>query len=203
MNENDDNDGRTSHSMVKLESRTIDKLTSNIDVDRNRDEIKPMNDQHFEEIILLPIYYNNVRSITNKYNVCTKIDLSTYKVLIMTETNLSEKESSSVYFPNKFNVHRFDRPSTNISRRSGGVGILVHRELHHHCLNLKGDAECEFVAIKINLKPVSLIIYAVYMKVFDLEVAMKHLVIIKRLTLEYLEHRIMVIGDFNILRYEW
>lgn len=44
----------------------------------------------FAEFSLLPIYYNNVRSIMNKHNMCMKIELSVYKVLVLTETWLKK-----------------------------------------------------------------------------------------------------------------
>lgn len=46
------------------------------------------------DISFLPIYYNNVRGVTSKHNMSTKIELSMYKVLVLTETWLSKREVS-------------------------------------------------------------------------------------------------------------
>lgn len=81
-----------------------------------------------ERTFSLPIYYNNVRGITNKRNINMRIELSTYEVLCFTETWLDDEHSSSVYFPSKFTVYRCDR-KTRSYRRSGGVAILVHHSL--------------------------------------------------------------------------
>lgn len=63
------------------------------------------NQRCFHDLSTLPIYYNNVRSITNKRNIAAKIDLSVYKILCFTETWLSSKEQSGIYFPSRFNVY--------------------------------------------------------------------------------------------------
>lgn len=57
-------------------------------------------------------YYNNVRCITNKRNICMKIELSVYKVLCFTETWLADDNPNSVYFPCNFKVYRCDRMNT-------------------------------------------------------------------------------------------
>lgn len=61
-------------------------------------ENQPMKNKSmcFGDISHLSIYYNNVRCVTNKTNLSTKIDLSVYKVLCFTETWLNNKQSSSV-----------------------------------------------------------------------------------------------------------
>lgn len=106
----------------------IPKLRSNVihDSDKNR------NKQGLVDISLLLIYDNNVRCITNKHNICMKIELSIYKILVLTETWLIKAISSSVYFPNKYEIYRFDRVvSSNVSRRSGGVAMLVHKDVNY------------------------------------------------------------------------
>lgn len=171
------------------------------DVGLDRRAEKSTTENCLKDVSFLTIYYNNVRCITNKTNICTKIDLSIYKVLILTETWMSINESSSVYFPKQFNVYRLDRP--RMARRSGGVAILVHAEIGNRQLKLIGDETCEFVVVELQSKPVPLIIYAVYMRKFDLEVANKHVEMIKQMVLEYPRHRIMVVGDFNIDSVRW
>lgn len=151
------------------------------------------------DISYLPIYYNNVRGVTSKNNICTKIELSIYKILVLIETWLSKRESSSVYFPRTFKVYRQDRIVPNSLRRYGGVAIIVHQELCHQRLKLKECNEAvECVAVEIKLKPISLILYAAYIRVFDAEVAMKHIEHVKDLCNRFGTHRIMVLGDFNM-----
>lgn len=161
----------------------------------------------FAEFTFLPIYYNNVRSIANKQNLCMNVELSLYQVLVMTETWLKAADNASAYFPKSFNVYRFDRSisfgGSQALRRSGGVAVLVRMELNSRRLTLTKDEECESVAIEVRIKPTPLIIYAVYMKVFNYAVAMKHVKNIKRLCDEYRSHRIMVLGDFNMESVRW
>lgn len=181
-------------------------ITNNKRVDVNqRPEIS--NDCHFTDLSLLPIYYNNVRCITNKRNICMKIELSFYMVLVLTETWLSSEQSSSIYFPNKFDIYRYDKVVTSrqqtTTRRSGGVAVLVNAKLDSRRIIMKQDADCECLAIEIKLKPRPLLIYAVYMKEFDFSIAMKHFQLINELLSTFKKHRIIVLGDFNLHDINW
>lgn len=159
------------------------------------------NQDGFTDLTLLPIYYNNVRCITNKRNVCMKIDLSVYKILCFTETWLTNKQCSSTYFPSKFNVYRCDRVST--ARRSGGVAVIVRSELMSRQIHVDHCADCECLAIEVKLKPIPLLLYVIYMRQFEYDVALKHFKLIKELTTKFHQHRIMVLGDFNIHDVNW
>lgn len=163
-----------------------------------------ISDYNFIDKQRLPIYYNNVRSIVNKRNVCTKIELSPFKVLCFTETFLDGTVNFN--FPDSFHVHRCDRVSGTVNsrtRRSGGVAVLVHKTLKSKLIELQTDPQCEFIAVEISLKPQSLIIYVCYMSEFELNIASKHFERIKELTEKYPNHRIMVVGDFNLYQIEW
>lgn len=151
----------------------------------------------------VPTYYNNVRCITNKHNVCMKIELSVYKVLCFTETWLSDTYSSHVCFPSNFVVYRCDRVDT--LRRAGGVAILVHRSLDSApiTLNIANDPECEFLAIRVDVKPMPLIYYVCYLSVFEHQIAMKHFQRIKYIVENFVNHRIIVLGDFNLHDIIW
>lgn len=151
----------------------------------------------------LPTYYNNVRCITNKRNIHMKIELSVFKVLCFTETWLSEELSSSAYFPNQFSVYRCDR--VEAARRSGGVAILVHRSFKSRLLplNIETDPDCEFVAVEVNVKPTSIIYYVCYMSTFDHQIAMKHYQRIKKIVENHRNHRVIVLGDFNLHDIIW
>lgn len=170
---------------------------------RNVDEL----DGNFADVSLLPIYYNNVRCITNKRNICMKIELSFYKVLCFTETWLTNNKSSSIYFPKKFNVYRHDRPvscnPTKVTRRSGGVAVIVHSGLISRQLKLKHNAECECLAIEIAVKPSPLILYVLYMREFDARIASMHFERISELMSKFHQHRIMILGDFNLHDITW
>ena len=154
----------------------------------------------------LPIYYNNSRSVVNKRMICTRIELSVYKILCFTETKLGMAHSSCVYFPRMFDVYRFDRKSTAI-RLSGGVAILVHHTLESKQIafssDINFDADCEFVAIEVIMKPQSLIIYVCYLRTFDMEIAMMHYHRIKFIVDKYRNHSILILGDFNLFDIVW
>lgn len=135
-----------------------------------------------------------------------KIELSVYKVLCFTETWLDNAHSDSVYFPIKFNVYRCDR-IIQTARRSGGVAILIHHSLKSKPIafdsTIDFDAVCEFVAIEIFIKPQPLIIYVCYLSTFNLEVALKHYKRVKYIVNKYRNHRIIVLGDFNLHDIVW
>lgn len=157
-------------------------------------------DANFDDISLLSMYYNNVRCITNKKNICMKIDLSPYKILCFIETWLTSQQSNSVYFPKQFNVFRCDR--TNSQRRSGGVALLVHVTLISRQIKLK-PCECECLAIEIKLEPKPLLVYVLYMREFNLVIANQHHKHIEELTLNFPNHQVLVLGDFNIHSIGW
>lgn len=111
--------------------------------------------------------------------------------------------SNSEYFPSNFNVYRYDRLIPNSSRRYGGIAVLVHKDLQQSSVKLKDDEKCEFVAVEIKLNPTPLIIYAVYMRIFESDVAVKHVENIKELNKKFRKHRIVVMGDFNMNGIRW
>ncbi|RYE24260.1 MAG: hypothetical protein EOP45_06005, partial [Sphingobacteriaceae bacterium] len=154
------------------------------------------------DISSLPIYYNNVRSIVNKRNLCTRIDLSIYKVLCFTETFLTSAFSSSTYFPNRFTVYRCDR-QIDTDRRSGGVAVLVHSSIPSKHLQIAADPLCEFLAIEIKIKPTPLILFNCYLNKFEANVANMHVNIVKQLVSDHPNHRILVVGDFNVYDIQW
>ena len=180
------------------------------DVNEVRVTMQPITDnvsrvsQSHNLLPSLPIYYNNVRSITNKKNVCMKIEMSVYKVLCLTETWLNDSHSNGSYFPTKFTVYRCDR-STQMLRRSGGVAILVHHTLNHKSVKFPFavDPQSEFLAIEIVIKPQPLIVYVCYLSVFNLDIALTHLQRVKFLNETYRHHKIIIFGDFNLYDIKW
>lgn len=152
----------------------------------------------------LSAYYNNMRCNTNERNICMKIELSVYKILCLTETWLSNEHSSSVYFPSSFTVYRSDR-TINSARRSGGMAVLVHRSIKSKLVQLivAADPDCEFLLVEIIVKPTPLIFYVCYMSTFDYQTAVKHYERIKIAMETYINHRIIVLGDFNLHDIAW
>lgn len=154
----------------------------------------------------LAIYYDNVRSITNKRNISMKIEMSNYKLLCFTETWLNKEHFNSVYFPDSFNVYRCDRKFQTL-RRSGGVVVLVHHSLYSKQVKfnsaLDSEDASEFLAIEIRIKPQPLIVYVCYLSEFNSEIALRHYQRIKFMVENNREHRIIVMGDFNLHDIVW
>lgn len=184
----------------------INSMNHLLDGDCNAPEISTIPIYDVNRSSSLPIYYNNVRSITNKLNICMKIELSPYKVLCFTETFLDSSISSSVYFPSKFEVYRCDRKIQS-GRRAGGVAILVHHSLISRpitfCDTTVDDENSEFLAVEICIKPQPLIIYLCYMSTFKLDTALRHQQRIESIVEKYRTHKIMVLGDFNLYDIIW
>lgn len=133
---------------------------------------------NFVDVSLLPIFYDNARSIINKCNLSTKIELSIYKILCFTETWLTSAHYSSSYFPSNFTVYRCDR-MVDTDKRSGGVAVLVHSSFNSQQLLIQSDQHCEFLAIGIKIKPTPLILYICYLSKFDAHIANMHYEIVK------------------------
>lgn len=197
---------------IELSDEVVDTFIQQINtlldrVQRLKTNASETHQQHHEsnnivDISSLPIYYNNVRSVINKRNLAIKIELSIYKVLCFTETWLTSAHSSCNYFPSSFTVYRCDR-MIDTDRRSGGVAILVHCSFNSKQLLIKSDKQCEFLAIEIKIKPTPLILYVCYLSKFDSYIASMHYDIIKQITSEYPNHRLIVMGDFNVFDVKW
>lgn len=158
------------------------------------------------KLLKLPIYYNNVRCITNKRNIAMHIELSIFKVLCFTETWLTDRQLDADYFPSCHNVYRLDRIESidaDRHRRSGGVAILVRYDIPSRRIKLPHDPDCEIMAVEINVKPCPVIIVLSYMRKFDNVIATKHYLAIRNAMENYITHRIIVLGDFNIHDVNW
>lgn len=163
------------------------------------------DEKHVSAAATLSVYYNNVRCITNKRNICTKIEFSPYKVLCFTETWLSDICPNHHYFPPQFDVYRHDRivERNTTSRRSGGVAISVHSKLNSRQLTLSHNEQCEHIAVEITVKPAPLIFYLLYMRKFQNSVANLHAECVRSLSESHPNHRIIVLGDFNLHSITW
>lgn len=175
--------------------------STNIDL-RSADK----HDECFGDLSRIHIYYNNVQCIPSKSDFCTMIEMSFYKILCFTETWLT-CDYSNCFFPDKYNVYRCDREKLEMSRRAGGVAIIVHRKIISKTVmseNIVIDAEkSECLAVEIILASTKAIIYVAYMSKFNTSVANKHLELINELRSNYPDHLMIVLGDFNIHGVEW
>lgn len=91
--------------------------------------------------------------------------------------------------------------NVNFIRRSCGDAVLVHSKQQSRLINLNDDS-CEYLAIEVKMNP-QIIIYAAYMRIFDHVVAMRHIKLIKELITRFPNHRIIVLGDFNLSGVIW
>ncbi|XP_055316139.1 uncharacterized protein LOC129575925 [Sitodiplosis mosellana] len=62
---------------------------------------------------------------------------------------------------------------------------------------------CEAVAVEVILKPTPILLYLCYMKIFDIDIAIKHFENIKSLMNRFPAHQVMVLGDFNLKDIQW
>lgn len=147
----------------------------------------------FTNIMYLPIYYQNVRSIPAKTNLRSRISQSLYKVLCFTESWLTSYHDNDCYFPNEFNVYRCDR-NTN----GGGVALLVHQQFKSEQIEKIFDVDCESICVKIELKPVPLVIYAAYINKPDRNIMMKHFSLVQQVVSMEKQSRVLILGDFNL-----
>lgn len=84
---------------------------------------------------------------------------------------------------------------------------MVHHTLYSRSIEFSptfdSDYVSEFVAIEVRIKPCPLIVYVCYLSAFDLEIALKHYNRVKFIVENYREHKMIVIGDFNLHDIIW
>lgn len=199
---------------VELSDEVIDTFVQQINdlinktqqLRSNINEIQTQKNQeeynNFVDIISLPIFYDNARSVINKRNIATNIELSFFKILCFTETWLTATHPNSHYFPSNFTAYRCDR-MIDTNRRSGGVAVLVHQSLKSQQMFIRDDPQCEYLAIEIKIKPTPLILYVCYLSKFDAVIASMHHENIKQITSSHPKHRLIVLGDFNVYDVHW
>lgn len=165
--------------------------------DIQREDILEENSD-FAHIHYLPIYYGNVRSIPAKTDFRSRVSASLYKVLCFTETWLNKNHYDDSYFPYGFKVYRLDRKTNG-----GGVAIIVHDDFKSNQITQIYDPDCESICVKIEMKPIPLVIYLAYVNEPKLDVLMKHCKLIEKVKTLETECRIMVMGDFNLNDITW
>ena len=95
-------------------------------------------------------------------------------------------------------MYRCDRPTTG-----GGVAVLVHEQFKSEQITEIFDANCECICVKIELKPIPLIIYAAYVNKPERNIMMKHFSLVQQLVLMEKQSRLLVLGDFNLHDIVW
>lgn len=191
-------------SFFPFKSNSIDKLQNNSSMNAISNTDQQIGAQmercdNFANICYLPMYYQNVRSIPAKTDLRSRMSHSLYKVLCFTETWLNKDHDDECYFPQNFTVYRRDRVTVG-----GGVVILVHSDFKSTQIEQITDPDCESICVKIELQPMSIVIYVAYVNDSkNLDILLKHYDLVQRvMTLEN-ESRVMVLGDFNLHSITW
>ena len=151
----------------------------------------------FGFICYLLMYYGNVRSIPAKTDFRSRVSSSLYKVLCFTETWLLKIHYDDSYFPFGFRVYRQDRKTNG-----GGVAIIVHDDFKSTQIQIH-DPECESICVKIELQPISIVIYLAYVSEPNLAILLKHHKLIQEVIRMEPQSRIIVLGDFNLHDITW
>lgn len=104
-------------------------------------------------IMAFSIYYQNVRGLRTKTNILLRnVHLSSFDVIVLTETWLLDGIMNSELFPSNYTVWRRDR---NLSRtnqtKGGGVLIAVRNNV---CSNLRSEfySSAEDIWVTLTIK---------------------------------------------------
>lgn len=179
-------------------SNTDNQCNSSVDATLVK-QIQADGCNDFSNICYLPMYYQNVRSIPAKTDIRSRISHSLYKVLCFSETWLSKDYDDECYFPLKFASYRCDRETNG-----GGVAVLVHSDFKSTQIEQIRDPDCESICVKIELKPIPLVIYLAYVNDSTKDdILLKHYNLVQQLMLIETDSRIVVLGDFNLHNIVW
>lgn len=185
--------------ITKANDRNLNTDVVAANTSKNGQQVNTEVCNGFADISYLPIYYQNVRSIPAKTNLRSRISNSIYKVFCFTETWLNKDHANECYFPSEFNVYRQDRKSNG-----GGVAILVHERFKSAQIDHIFDGECESICVKIEMQPVSLVLYVAYVN--DPQkgnILLKHWNLIHQVVSLESKSRFVVLGDFNLHDIVW
>lgn len=80
---------------------------------------------------------------------------------------------------------------------------MVHEQFKSAQIEYLNDDDCEFLSVKIDLKPISLVIYAAYVNEPHRNVLMKHYSLVKQVVQTEHSCRVAVMGDFNLHDINW
>lgn len=161
-------------------------------------QLEELECDDFGNICYLPIYYGNIRSIPAKTDFRSSIAASLYLIFCFTETWLNKWDDNDSYFPSGFNVFRQDRKTNG-----GGVSILVHEKFVSYQMQQIFDEACESVCVKIELKPIPLVIYVAYINKPDAQIFAKHVRLVQSVMSMETQSRVVVLGYFNLHDIVW
>lgn len=180
-----------------MNSSNINKSISNNNNNNNGSNNACVN------MSMLPIYYQNIRSVCSKENIHSILKSVIYNIICLSETWLNNNCASENYFPDRFSVYRTDRNvNNNDSNRGGGVAILVDNKYKSVRLSQFENDQLEGVCVKVTVRSTDLIIYLVYIPPnASQETYYNHLNCIKSIYVNNIS--ILVIGDFNLCNVKW
>ena len=152
----------------------------------------------------MSIYYQNVRGLRTKSKqfLCSSSSFD-YKIIVLTETWLTNSHHSSEFFDSSFSVHRKDRHDTS-NERGGGVLIAVHNNYNSESIQLDCDSSIEYVCVKISINDkYNLFLYAAYISpCSNAAVYAHHREAINKIPSKPVDTTI-ILGDFNIPQANW
>ncbi|XP_053698992.1 uncharacterized protein LOC128745962 [Sabethes cyaneus] len=155
------------------------------------------------------VYYQNVGGMNASVHdyLLACVD-SPYDIIVLTETWLDERTSSTQIFGPNYEVFRCDRSAHN-SRKSTGGGVLVavHRQLKASVLEHNDWLPVEQVWVSINLSDRSLYLCAVYFppdRVRDAVLLKAHMASVSTISsAASASDDLLILGDFNLPGINW
>lgn len=105
----------------------------------------------------------------------------------------------------KFYVHRLDRPENDTDRRSGGVAIVIRRNIRHSLLTVPTTNLIEAMGVQINfLNGLCIKVYSIYVpggaSNYDIQ---QHFENDLKLLHSHSKQRFYICGDFNAKHRLW
>jgi Reverse transcriptase (RNA-dependent DNA polymerase) len=120
---------------------------------RNQRIISPTSDKIKSSTTVVPsrvnIYYQNVRGLRTKLNLLQcNVSLSSYDILIFTETWLTDDYHDSELGLTNYAIYRRDRSAdTSVYGRGGGVLIAVHHKFTSQVIDTPLNIEQLFIGV--------------------------------------------------------
>lgn len=154
--------------------------------------------------MILPIYYQNIRSIPAKPNIFSALSSTMYEILCLTETWITSDHNINQFVPSIFVSYCTNRNNMNSEYgRGGGVAILVNRKLKSVRLNNYENDQVECVCVKLSTGETSFIVFLAYVPPYSgSDVFDKHVTCIQNI-LSSEKCPIIVVGDFNLSKVRW
>ena len=150
------------------------------------------------------MYFQNVRGLRTKLQLLFEnVSYSQYHILVFNETSLTEDFRDSELQMFDYNIYRKDRSAeTSACARGGGVLIAVRKNIASRVLPANNSIEHLFV--QIDMSGEQFIFASAY---FPPRSAFQKYVqfgeSLERLSDEYPENKLCVLGDFNLPHSQW